>query len=572
MNGPLDPTLRRKQIESLAQGLAQELLRRAKAEQMTRGYRDEDGVWRCGLLSFVRYFWHVLEPQTKFVEGWPIEAIVEHLESVTYGEITRLLINVPPGFMKSMLTDVFWPAWEWSNGLAHHRYVTFSYSASLTERDNDKMVNLISSPEYQEMYGDKVELVKVGNTLISNTATGSKLASSVGGRATGERGDRVILDDPHNVKEAESETVREETTRWFRESMSNRLNDPDRSAIVIIMQRVHEDDVSGLILNPTNKITGYVHLMIPMEYDVDRQIDGNGDPVATAIGWTDPRYLEGEPDEIDGMLAWPERFTLQSVARDRDALGPYAWAGQYQQAPAPRGGGLFQREWWQLWEAPDGKFPVVEYVLASLDSAFDEKEQNDYSALTIWGIFLNDTGNKRCILLHAWHKKLQFSGRRDLTEIKDGETTPAWARRTQAHWGLVEWVKYTCERFKTDKLLIEAKASGISAAQELQNRFPRTDFAVQLCPVKGSKWARAQAVQATFSQLMVYAPDRDWAQDVIDEMAIFPKGKNDDLVDSSTQAIKFLRDNGLLQTDDETRAEIDESLMPPKQKPALYPV
>ena len=570
MNGPLDQMLRRRQLEALAASYDQRVKRNAKTEHTTRGYRDEDGNWQCGLLSFVRYFWHILEPQTPFVDGWTIEAICEHLEAVTYGEITRLLMNVPPGFSKSILTDVLWPAWEWAIGYAHHRYVTFSYSASLTERDNRRFAALVSSPEYQVLYGDKVKLKKVGETLVSNEATGWKLASSVGGVGTGERGDRVILDDPHNVVEAESEIVRNRTVSWFRESMSNRLNDSEKSAIVIIMQRVHEDDVSGTILDQKNGISGYCHLMIPMEYDPSRQIDMDGNPVATAIGWTDPRYLEGEPDEIDGMLAWPARFPAHIVERDKAVLGPYAVAGQFQQAPAPRGGGIFQRAWWQLWDAPDGKFPVLEYVLASVDSAFGEAQQNDPTGMTVWGTFTNQEGNRRIILLHAWRKRLQFSGQR--IEMMPGESHRAWVLRTQHTWGLVEWVKYTAERFKADKVLIEAKASGISAAQELQNRYGRTDFAVQLCQVKGDKYARALGVQATFSQLLVYAPDRDWAQDVIDEMAIFPKGRHDDLTDSATQAIKFMRDNGLAQTDDETRAEVDDQLQLPRKRTALYPI
>ena len=174
-----------------------------------------------GLLQFVKDFWHVLEPETKFVDGWPLEVICRHLEAVTAGEINRLLINVPPGFMKSLLTDVFWPAWEWGPmNLEHMRYVTFSYSSSLTERDNQRFGDLICSEEYQELYGDRVQVKKRGEKIVSNARTGWKLASSIGGVGTGQRGNRIILDDPHNVKEAESDTVRQEAVRWFREAMS----------------------------------------------------------------------------------------------------------------------------------------------------------------------------------------------------------------------------------------------------------------------------------------------------------------------------------------------------------------
>jgi len=539
----------------------------AKLIHSQRGWYDQEGARQGGLIAFVRYFWHILEPETPFVDGWVLWAMCEHLEAVTYGEINRLLMNVPPGFMKSLLTDVFWPAWEWAIGKSHLRYVTFSYSASLTERDNRRFGDLVTCAEYRALYGDVVQIVKKGDTLVSNTKKGWKLASSVGGVGTGERGDRIILDDPHNVKEAESEIVRTETVRWFRESMSNRLNNLQSGAIVIIMQRVHADDVSGVILDLGLK---YCHLCVPMEYDSKRQADENDDPVVTPIGWTDPRYIPAQPDQADGVLAWEERFPLEAIENTKHEIGPYAWAGQYQQAPAPRGGGIFKSAWWQVWDSPDGKFPIFEYIVASLDSGYTEKEENDPSALTVWGTFRDKEDQRRIMLIHAWRKRLEISAdRRILMPTKDeivawgdGPKEVAqrrkwhrWRERTRKDWGLMEWVNDTCLRFKVHKLLIEAKASGISAAQELTNRFGQQSFAVQLQPVSGDKYARALAVQPTFSQLMVYAPVRQWSADVIDEMVTFPKHKYKDLTDSATQAIKHLRDIGLAQTDDEAHAQ-----------------
>ena len=242
-------------------------------------------------MEFIRYFWDVLEPTTPFVDGWAIRAIAEHLEAVSAGRIRRLLINVPPGFAKSLIVNVFWPAHEWSTIGAHIRYVSFSYSAHLTTRDNEKFRDLIQSQKYQELYGDKYKLVKIGSEKVQSSETGWKFASSVGGVGTGERGDRVLLDDPQNVREAESDAVREMTVQWFREAMQNRLNDLKRGVIVVIMQRVNEGDVSGCIIE---HYPDYVHLCIPMEFEVDRAC-------TTSIGWTDPREVEGE-------LAWPERY------------------------------------------------------------------------------------------------------------------------------------------------------------------------------------------------------------------------------------------------------------------------
>jgi predicted phage terminase large subunit-like protein len=570
MNQNVAVKLRRPSIEKFGKLLAEHKRRQTKKLQSQRGWYDEDGVRQGGLIAFVRYFWHVVEPETPFGDGWPIWSMIEHLEAVSFGEITRLLMNVPPGFMKSLLVDVFWPAWEWGPlNRAHLRYVAFSYSASLTERDNKRFSDIVTSEAYQELYGDHVKIGLTGVTKITNEKKGWKLASSVGGVATGERGDRVILDDPHNIIEGESEIERNKTTRWFRESMSNRMNDMRVGAIVIIMQRVHEDDVSGVVLEQG---LDYCHLMIPMEFEPRAS-------VTNVLGWTDPRDDVDNPDAAEGELAWPERFPPKVWNFMKRDIGPYAVSSQYQQSPVPRGGGIFKREWWQSWECKTLNFGIeFEFLLASLDSAFTDKEQNDPSALTIWGVFVHpESGKKRVMLVGAWRKHLQFSGPRIARKI--GESDVGYRQRTMEHWGLIEWVRDSCRKFKVDKLLIEAKASGISAAQELQNRYGREGYAVQLCPVSGDKVARALAVQATFANLIVYAPAFEWsdmfvdfAELVIDEMAVFPKGRYKDLTDSATQAIKSMRDWGLLQTDEEVTATENERVTHRPRQTAVYPV
>ena len=562
MNRPVP----RAEIEKFTAALAEKRRRLAKAEHSTRGYRDEDGIWRGGLLSFVRYFWHVLEPGTPFVDGWILHAIIEHLESVTFGEITNLLVNVPPGCCKSLLTNVFFPAWEWGPmELSHIRYVTFSYSSSNTERDNQRFGDLIACPDYQAMY-PHVKIRQKGFEMVSNLNHGWKLASSVSGSVTGKRGNRAICDDLNNVSEAESKTVLEGTNRWFRESLSSRLNNMETDAKIVIAQRVGEGDVSGEILS-----TGlpYSHLCIPMEYVW--QADDEGNPYTTSIGWVDPRWKPNQED-CEGELAWPERFSEKVVQALKIELGPYASAAQLAQTPEARGGGVLKREWWLSGEQymTDNKFPPFSYLVASLDGAFDSKEENDASALTIWGIFTNEHGYPRAMLVHAWAKRLQISGIK--VELEPGEHESVYRRRAMPHWGLVEWVADTCNRFKVDRLLIENKASGKPAAQSLQNSNGRQGWAIVLVEPKGDKYARGLAVQPSFSQGMIYAPDREWAQDVIDECAIFPRGRHDDRYDSTTQAIKHLRDSGLLRSDEDRRAEeLDAVRHKGAPKQALYP-
>ena len=517
--------------------LREEKARRAQeAERQRIAERAEQIRENCQtLMGFIKEAWHILEPATPLVEGWALEAVCEHFEAITYGDINRLLVNVPPGFMKSLVGDVFWPAWEWVT-FPHLRYVAFSYAATLTFRDNGRFRDLLISPWYQEIFGHCFEIKKKGEERITNNKMGFKFASSVGGVGTGERGDRVILDDPHNVKEAESDTVRKETVRWVREGMSNRLNDQERSAIAVIMQRVHEDDVSGALI----ELGDYEHLMIPMEWD--------GRRYHTSIGWTDPRNEDGE-------LAWKERFPRRVVESFKSTLGPYGYAGQYQQAPSPRGGGIFRREWWQLWGNPDDpddpqfkKFPSCEYIIGSLDSAYTEKTENDFSAFTVWGVFYDRYDMPKAILMNAWRDRLPLHQ-------------------------LVERTAATCRRFKIDRLLIENKASGPSVAQELQRLHAAEGYGVQLLnPKGGDKVARAYAIQHLFSDEMIYAPERDWADMLITEMASFPRAPHDDLVDSATQALKHLRDAGLLIHGSEMAAELESELAHrPVDKP-LYPV
>lgn len=535
----------RSRAEKLARAIHEQKLREERKRQSNLGGPGYSG----GLIHFIRYFWHVLEPARVFVDGWAMRAICMHLEAVTRGEIKRLVINVPPGFAKSLIVNVFWPAWEWSAaGKAHIRYVTFSYAAHLTERDNQRFLDVIQSREFAEMWGSKWNLESDGKIKPINSEKGWKFSSSLKGVGTGERGDRILADDLHNVKEGESEKIRGETVRWVKEGMSNRLNDMQDGVIIGIAQRVHEEDASAAMLEDAD----YVHLMIPMEFDPSRRCQ-------TVIGWEDPRVESGE-------LAWPERFPPDIVAKLKRTLGPYAYSSQYQQAPEPRGGGIIKRDWWGAYELPVGapfRHPF-EFIVASLDPAFTAKQENDPSGFTCWGAY-NDCGKMRIVLLHAWQKWLELHGQ--TMEQLPGEKTTEYVRRTSDKWGLVEWVAHDCRRLRVNTLLIEDKASGHSVAQEIKRLYSDRDWGVRLVnPGVLDKRARAYAVQHLFADGIIQAPAapsgdllvfRDWAQMVIDEAAKFRglSGEEDNLVDSTTQALKFLRDNGFATRDEERQAE-----------------
>lgn len=286
----------------------------------------------ASLLEFTKLMWPVIEPGRKFITGWAIEALCDHLEAVTRGDIKRLLINVPPGLMKSLSTNVLWPAWEWGpQNRPDLRYIGSSYSQDLTIRDNRRCRQIIESPAYQALWGDRFALSGDQNAKIryDNDKRGFKIATSVMGATTGERGDRFIIDDPHNVKTAESETKLEDVAQWFTEVVPTRINDMKLSSFITIMQRVHERDLSGLILKSD---LGYTHLELPMEYEPSRFH-------FTGIGKPDPRTEEDE-------LLFPERFDREGVDELKKTLsawgGQYAVSGQLQQRPTPRGGGMFK--------------------------------------------------------------------------------------------------------------------------------------------------------------------------------------------------------------------------------------
>jgi len=546
----------------------EELIRRAQAK-VELDLRESRRACTESFIEFVRQSWHIIEPGAKYIHGWHADAIAMHLAAVAEGEINRLLINIPPGFSKSLFTSVFFPAWVWGPlGRPEARFLCTSHSQNLAIRDSTKMRRLVQSEWYTKRWPAVVLTGDVNaKTKFENTATGFREALAFESM-TGSRGDFVILDDPHSVDSALSEKQRESTITTFREALPTRLNNPEESAIIVIMQRLHEEDVSGVILE--NNLP-YCHLMLPMEFDPNRRCE-------TEIGFVDPR-------EDDGELLFPARFPRHVVERDKQVLGPYGYAGQFQQSPSPRGGGIILREWWQLYDdemaAAQGvkdasKYPGMDFVVASLDGAYTEKEENDPSALTVWGVFQRGGSVARrmlsrhgdiveliddrdtipgLMLMTAWAKRLPIHG--PVIEREPDESEISHRLRQKASWGLVEHVIDTCNKYKVDKLLIEAKGPGLSVAQEIKRLNRTTSWNVELVnPGNADKVARAYAVQPIFSSGTVYAPDKTWAEMVITEFEQFPRGKHDDLVDSTTQALKYLRERGMLQRPEEVAAEV----------------
>lgn len=306
---------------------------------------------------FARRFWHVIEPGTQYIHGAHIEAIVDHLDAclprVTYetvarpgggemkvrkvepGQIRKLLINMPPRHMKSTLVSVLWPSYVWTQH-PEFRWLFTSYSKALAVRDTMRMRSVIMSPHYQFLWASRFRLLADQNekSKFFNTSMGYRVSGSVESGVTGEGGDGVIVDDPMNVADADSEKVRETTDNWWFESMTTRLNNPATGFHVAVFQRVHEKDLAAKCIE-----RGYVHLNLPARYDPKRSC-------VTVLGWKDWRTEEGE-------LLWPDRFTEPIMNALEHDLGAYGTASQLQQDPKPRGGAFIKREWFKRIDAKD---------------------------------------------------------------------------------------------------------------------------------------------------------------------------------------------------------------------------
>lgn len=444
------------------------------------------------LSEFVKLAWPVLEPGQPYVHGWHMDAICEHLEAITNGELTRLLINVPPGTSKSTLVSVLWPAWEWGpRNLANKRIISASHEQGLAVRDTLKMRRLIQSEWYQRLWGITLTGDQNQKTYYENDKTGFRQACAVASM-TGRRGDTVAWDDPHSSESALSDAHRETAIRVFQETLPTRLNNPDRSAIVIVMQRLHEDDVSGFILKGDY---GYEHLCLPMEFEPERRC-------ATSIGFADPRKEEGE-------LLFPERFPREVVERDKKVMGSAAVAGQFQQRPSPRGGGIFKDQWWQYYDT----LPRMEWRGIWADTAQKAGEKNDYSVLQCWG--KSKSGDAYLI-----------------DQIRGKWEAPELLANARAFWA-----KHKAGDSALRSFRIEDKVSGTGLIQTLKR---------EGVPVQGiqrlsgqDKVSRAMDAAPSIEAGLVHLPkDAPWVSDFLAEARTFPQGKNDDQVDPMCDAIK----------------------------------
>lgn len=438
---------------------------------------------------FIRRAWRHIIPD-RYIHNWHVDAMAEHYEALANGQITRLLVNVPPGTSKSTITGVMYPAWLWGpKGQPHHRYIGAAHEQGLAVRDARLMRELITSEWYQRLWPLKLAGDQNEKLYFENEKRGFRQACAVSSM-TGRRGHTVAWDDPLSPEKAHSHAARETALRILSETIPTRLNDPERSAILVIMQRLHERDPAGYILSSE---LGYEHLCLPMEFEPSRRC-------VTSIGWSDPRVEDGE-------LLFPERFPRKVVDELKTALGTYGAAGQLQQRPTPAGGGIFREEWLKYWV----EIPPLEYRMIYADTAMKTGQENDYSVFQHWG-----KGKDGRIYL--------------LDMIRGKWESPQLLARARAFWD-----KCRAQGSGTlRKMKVEDKASGTGLIQQLK----QAGIPVEGIPRDRDKVTRGYDCAPKVEAGNVVLPvSHEHLSDLLSELAAFPLGAHDDTVDPLMDAI-----------------------------------
>ena len=455
----------------------------------------EAELGKRSLHEFVKLAWNVVEPATKFVDNWHIKAICDYLEACVRGEVRNLIINIPPRHMKSLLVNVFFPAWVWTFA-PEKKFLFSSYAEDLAMRDSVQCRKLITSAWYQQRW--KVELSTSQNqkSRFENTKSGYRISVGVGGGATGEGGDFIIVDDPLKAQDANSETTRNSVNLWWDNTMSTRVNDPKASVKIVIMQRLHQDDLTGHLLEGKEK---YEHLCLPAEYE--------GIRFTSSISFVDPRKENGE-------LLWPERFGKEEIQSLKNQLSEMGVAGQLQQRPSSISGNIYKKEWFL--NRMDNHDIVARYI--SWDTALVDTVNSAYSACVVGEI----NSEYRLFIREVYRERLTYPQLQKVVADK-----------------AKQW------KYKLNGIVIENKASGISLIQTL-----RDSSDLELASMiygfnpKGDKDERGILASLWCEKGCVILPPPNknfsWLYDFEDEFFQFPNSRYKDQVDAFNQLILYL--------------------------------
>ena len=497
---------------------------------------SEDGsFW-----MFCQDAWHVLEPSTPLKWNWHLNVMAAYLESYGRRDIKRLILNVPPGSMKSLMVSVFYPAWEWTRDPGR-RFINLTNEITLATRDSRRMRDLIQSDWYQARWGHLFSLSQdqKEKTLFENTGKGFRQSLSFTGNISGKRGTDLVIDDPIDTKKAFSDVANANVLDTYDQAVSSRLNDPIEDSIVVIMQRTRSNDLTGHLM--LKKATQWVQVIIPMEGEEAPGFNAKLDIGMTHYG--DKRFNNGLLRDIrkPGELMFPKRYDKKSVDALKEDLGEYGTAGQLQQRPSPLGGGIIKKSYWRVWP-DDMPLPEAEHIFVSWDTAYTtvDAKDNSFSAMTAWGVFWHEQQQKYCLfVLGRWYERCPYPRLRQLAQ------------------------DFT-EKYRPDAHLVERKASGQSLIQDMKRiGSGRKRVRIRTYSPDVDKIARAHASTPTMESGMVYVPNKPWAHELIKYCSEFPTGAppSSDLTDTVTQAVLYLKNRWWVEHPDDID-EADTNVMP----------
>lgn len=450
-------------------------------------------VLRQDFMAFLERSFYTLNPQTPFAPNWHIELIAARLEACRLGQCRRLIINLPPRSLKSHLASITFPAWLLGHDPAV-QVINVSYGQDLADKlaRDSRMVML--TDWYQALFPTRLSGQRQATQDFMTTAQGGRLATSVGGVLTGRGADYLILDDPMKPDEALSATQRRAVNDWYDHTLYSRLNHKDTGVIILVMQRLHLDD-----------LVGHVLAQEPWEVLSFPAIAEQEETFRIETVWGTRQHSRRVGDVLH-----PARESRETLERMRHTMGEYHYAGQYQQSPTPLGGGLVKQEWFRSYQPNQLPDPFDE-ILQSWDTANKPTELSDFSVCTTWGI-----KGQQLFLLHVLRKRLNFP-----------ELKRAVCEQAEVHRATV--------------ILIEDKASGIQLIQELvhEGLSNVTGF-----KPAGDKTMRLHAQTATIENGFVFLPtEAPWLTEYVHELTTFPKGKYDDQVDSTAQALAWVKES-----------------------------
>ena len=433
-------------------------------------------------LSYVEHMW------PEFICGRHHKIFADKLDKVASGEIKRLIVNMPPRHTKSEFASTFFPSFIMGKK-PKMKIMQTTHTGELAVRFGRKVRNLMDQKEYKDVFPQvKLQADNKSAGRWETNKGGEYFAAGVGGAVTGRGADLLIIDDPYSEQDALSPNALESAWEWYTSGPRQRLQ--PGGAIVLVMTRWSAIDLTAKLL------------------------DSQKEPMADQ--WEMIEFPAIFP-ETDNPL-WPEFWPKDELLKVKSSIPGIKWNAQWMQNPTAEEGAIIKREWWKRWKHKT--IPPVKYIMQSYDTAFSKSQTADFSAISTWGVFKPSEDEPECLILLDCQK-----GRWDFPELKEV------AMREYSYW-------------ECDMVLIEAKASGTPLTQELRRMgIPVVNYS----PTRGhDKHSRMHSVAPIFESGMVYAPEKAFAEDMIEECASFPFGANDDLCDTMTQALMRFREGGFV--------------------------